>query len=121
MNDNEIEELKRLKFEDFLWVIFALLALMNIYGDNLQKQYLNTHLQYYEKEANDVFLFTLIVTLLIYIYFFIRNEYQYKNASLNTKNLFAVKWLGSAFLIAGAICLIYFQKNNENFIGSPSL
>lgn len=121
MNTNIENELKRLNFEDILWLIYVVLAFLNIEGDRLQKKYLNTNEYHYEKESNDVFLFTLIITLFIYIYFFLRNYKAYENANNETKNIFYVKLLGSAFLIAGAICLIYFQKNNENFIGTPSL
>lgn len=119
--EDTIKELKRLRFEDFLWIGFAMLCLTNVYGDHLQKEYLYTHSYDFEKRSNKVFTFTLVVTFFIYIYFFLRNRHSYKNASENEKDLYAIKVLGSIFLIAGVICLIYFQKNNENFIGTPGL
>lgn len=119
---NNIEkELKRLKFEDMLWIIFAILSLINVYGDNIQEKNLYINSSILEKKANDVFIFTLIITFLIYIYFFIRNYNSYKKASEKQKNLYTIKILGSSFLIAGIICLIYFQTNNKNFVGAPSL
>lgn len=30
-------EINRLKFEDFLWVVFAILCLINVYGDIMIK------------------------------------------------------------------------------------
>lgn len=120
MNDS-INELKRLKFEDLLWIIFAVLCLIDVYGDQLQKEYIVTSFNDYEKKSNNVFKMTLTITLLIYIYFFLRNYKSYKNSSHENKSLYSVKVFGSIFLIAGVICLIYFQENNENFIGSPSL
>lgn len=120
MNDS-INELKRLKFEDLLWIIFAVLCLINVYGDQLQKEYIVTSFNDYENKSNNVFKITLTITLFIYIYFFLRNYISYKNSSSENKSLYSVKVFGSIFLIVGVICLIYFQENNENFIGSPSL
>lgn len=37
------------------------------------------------------------------------------------KALYRIKLLGSSLLLAGVICLIYFQVNNNSFIGSPAL
>lgn len=119
---NNIEkELKRLKFEDMLWIIFGILCFINVYGDNIQEKNLLINSSFLEKKSNKVFTFTLTVTFLIYIYFFIRNYNSLKNASKDEKDLYTIKILGSSFLIAGIICLIYFQTNNKSFIGSPSL
>ena len=32
-SDETLTELKRLKFDDFLWIIFAILCIMNVYVD----------------------------------------------------------------------------------------
>lgn len=121
MNNNIIEELKRLWFEDLLWIIFGILCFINVYGDNIQEKNLYINSSVLEKKSNDVFTFTLIITFLIYIYFFIRNYNSYKNASNEQKRLYTLKILGSSFLIAGVICLIYFQTNIKSFVGAPSL
>jgi hypothetical protein len=46
---NNINELERLNFEDSLWIIFATLCIINIYGDKLQKDYIKTNFNTYEK------------------------------------------------------------------------
>ena len=121
MTSSNTNELKRLNFEDALWIIFAILCFLNVFGDYLEKEYLKTDINNYDKQSNEVFTFTLIVTLFIYIYFFLRNYNIYKNVSQQQKSLYSIKVMGSVFLIAGVICLLYFQKNNKSFIGSPSL
>ena len=118
-NNETINDLKRLKFENFLWILFAILCIMNVFGDYNEEEYLVTNNQEYENKSNKIFEITLIVTLLIYIYFFIRNYNAYKKAS--DKDLYAIKLLGSSFLIAGVICLIYFQTKQISFVGSPAL
>lgn len=120
MNTNQ-EEINRLNFENFIWIVFASLCILNINGDNLEKDYIETNNQNKHNEANRVFEFTLSITFLIYIYFFLRNYRALKKAPENQKRLYEIKTLGSLLLISGIICLIYFQKNQTNFEGSPAL
>lgn len=68
MDDIE-SELKRLKFEDLLWIIFGVLCFINVYGDTNQEKNLYINSKILEKKSNDIFTFTLIITFLIYIYF----------------------------------------------------
>lgn len=118
MNYNEI---KRLKFEDLLWLTFAILSLLNIFGDYEDREFLMTNNEKYRNISNRVFTITLIVTLFIYTYFFLRNYKAYEKAPESQKKLFTVKLLGSSFLIAGIIFLIYFQVKQNSFVGSPAL
>lgn len=116
-----IREIKRLKFENILWIIFAVLCILNVVGDYDQELYLIHNNYYYKEKSDKIFEFTLTITLLIYIYFFCRNYSALKNASSNQKELYEIKLFGSIFLIVGIICLIYFQNKQTSFIGSPSL
>lgn len=120
-NKNVFDEINRLNFEDFLWILFAVLALINVYGDYNEKEYLETNNNNFEEKSNKIFEITLIITLFIYIYFFIRNYKAYEKASTEEKNLYTIKLLGSSLLIAGILCLLYFQTKQTSFIGSPAL
>ena len=120
-NDKIESDLARLNFEDFLWLIFGILCFINIYGDYNDKEYLKTKNKIFKDNSNQIFTFTLIVTLLIYIYFFIRNYKAYESVSEEKKQLYTVKVLGSSFLIAGVICLLYFQTKQHSFVGGPAL
>ena len=104
-----VSELERLDFEDFLWIVFAILCLLNYSGDNNDKAYIRTNDYYYKRSSNTIFELTVIVTFIIYVYFLVRNYKFYAKASEEEKSLYFVKVLGSCFLIAGSICLIYFQ------------
>ncbi|MBQ3021467.1 MAG: oligosaccharide flippase family protein [Bacilli bacterium] len=114
--DNELE---RLDFEDFIWVIFIILSLLNIFGDNLLKEFIKNKDKTDEVYANKIFFFVLIISLFIYIYFFIRNLNAYNKVNEEEKQLFLIKLIGSSLLIAGICCLIYFQYKNTDFIGAP--
>lgn len=119
-NDKVAKEIKRLKFEDFLWIIFIVLALANIYGDHEEIEYLETNETFYKTKATKIFVIILIVTLLIYSYFWIRDYYAYKDAPLEKKGLYIIKLLGISLLISGTLCLLYFQINQTSFTGSPA-
>ena len=117
MNDTT-NEIKRLKFEELLWIIFAIISLLNVYGDKIEEEYVTTKQETYQDKSNKIFKITLIVTLLIYIYFFIRNYKALEKASYHEKRLYEIKLLGSSFLIAGILLLIYFQNYQDHFDNS---
>lgn len=118
---NKEKEIRRLNFEDILWIIFILLSILNITSNDYQKKYVISNHQQYEDNANKISIFVLTVLVFIYLYFFIRNNNMYNNKDNPTKEDF-VKLLGSLFFIIGALCLLYFQINSENnFIGGPAL
>lgn len=122
MNNEEVlEEIARLNFEDIIWIVFIILSAMNISGDTNEKEFLKTNNSNFKNNANKIFTFTLIGSLFIYIYFFARNYKAFQKASEREKNLFLIKLLGSSFLIAGVLLLIYFQVNQSSFIGTPAI
>ena len=69
-SDETLNELKRLKFEDFLWIIFSILCIMNVYGDYNDEEYLKTDNKNFKIKSNKIFEITLIITPFIYLYYF---------------------------------------------------
>lgn len=120
MNNDEAE-LNRLYFENILWVIFIGLAILNIFGDMQDIDYLKYHKLSSKKNANRIFEITITSTFFIYIYFLTRNYNQLKKAREESKNLYLIKLAGSIFLIIGILCLLYFQRKQNDFIGSPAI
>lgn len=114
-------EIFRLEFENLLWVIFIVLSLLNIYGDYADEMFLRTNHSFYQEQSNHIFSFTLTVTVFIYLYFFLRNYKKYEKIDDAQKDIYLVKVLGSAFLIAGILFLLYFQNQNDSFLGSPAI
>ena len=122
MNNNWTSEIKRLNFEDILWVIFIILSILNIVSNNYQKEYVVSNDEYYEDRANNISIFVLTILLLVYLYFFIRNYKMYTNKGMETTGVDFVKVTGSMFFIIGTLCLLYFQvHSDDNFIGGPAL
>lgn len=111
------EEINRLRFENKIWILFAFLCLLNIRGDDDDINYIKTNNNKYKNESNNIFKFTLICTLFIYLYFFRRNVRFYNKANSKQKELYSIKVYGSLLLIVGVILLIYFQVNQDSFEG----
>lgn len=122
MNDNVINETKRLNFENILWIIFVFLSIMNIVSNNFQKDYVVSNDQYYEDKAKKISIFVLTVLLFVYLYFFIRNYNMYNSKGMDASREDFIKVMGSVFFILATLCLLYFQvKSEDNFIGGPAL
>ena len=64
-SDETLNELKRLEFEDFLWIIFAILCIMNVYDDYNNEEYLKTDNKNSKIKSNKIFETTLIITFFI--------------------------------------------------------
>lgn len=116
MNEQE-SIVKRLNFENFIWVAFILVSMADIYGDEQLKKNILHHEQHAKEKANNAFLIAILASILIYIYFFSRNYYDYKK--YRTKS-YKIRLLGSILLLVGSICLLYFQGTTTSKVDSPS-
>ena len=94
MNDDKINEINRLNFEDILWVVFIILSILNIVSNNLQKRFVISEYKIYEDKANNISIKVLIILVFIYLYFFVRNYRMYNNKEMPTDYDF-VKVIGS--------------------------
>ena len=117
----DINEIERLNFEDMLWIIFIILSIANIVGNNYQKRYVSSDIQEYEDCANNISIKVLSILIFIYLYFFFRNYNMYSNKD-NPSLEDLIKVIGSFLFVLGTLCLLYFQVNSkDNFIGSSSI
>jgi len=119
--NNVQNEIDRLNFEDWIFIIFIVAAILNIYGDQLLKKHIIENNKIYQERANKVFLVVIIITIFIYTYFLKRNYKLFINISLERKKLYKIKLLSSIFLLIGALCLLYFQLNDMNSSITPNI
>lgn len=111
MNDTNNEQLiRRLSFENLIWGVYLLIAIANIYGDELIKKSIRQQDTEASSRARDIFLIILIITLLINIYFFIRNYSDLKNDCDNES--LQIRFIGSGLLLLATLCFIYSQTLN---------
>lgn len=114
---NYTEDLREVTINEWIWIIFVILSLANIYGDELEIHSLKEkHCR--DKKAKKVFLITASIALIIYFYF-MKNSYN-KLQKLKSQNkdtrLQEINFLGNTLVFLGALTLIYFNINNKQEI-----
>ena len=109
MNEKE-EVVKRLNFENLIWISFIIISILDIYGDELIKKEILYNDKKSGDKANKLFLGITYFSILIYIYFLIRNYHDYKKN--NHTIHYEVRLIGSVFVLIGTFCFLYFQINN---------
>ena len=67
--NKDSNDILRLNFENFIWIVFITISVLNIIADNDEKKFINTNNSVYKTEANNIFELTIS---LIYIYFAFR-------------------------------------------------
>ena len=117
MNSNNLYLIRRLNFENLIWIVIIIISLFDIYGDELIKKNLRYNDKIALKKANKLFLNITIFSILIYIYFFMRNYSDYKRYKNES---YEVRLVGSTFILIGTLCFLYFQIKNNDPIDSTS-
>lgn len=115
------DDVKRIKVEDYIWIIFIILSLLSIYANHDELKYIALHDKKYKNEAKSIGKFTLEISILIYIYFLLRNYDSYNKCSCKEKKLYSTKVFGSIFVLVGFFCLLYFQFKQNDFLESPEI
>lgn len=120
-NSKKVKELRELKTQNYLFLLFAIISIMNINGDYYEEEYIRNNNLDSKNKANKIFKLTIKIAILIYIFYLVRNYEAYKNVSEEKKKLYFIKLYGSCLIIAGSICLLYFQNNQTSFVGGPAV
>lgn len=117
MDKDTIEMVKRLNFENLIWVVFIVISILDIYGDELIKKSLICGDKTSQKKADKLFLTLTAISIPIYIYFLSRN---YKDFCKHKNKSYEVRYIGSIFVLIGTLCFLYFQLTTRRQTDSPS-
>jgi Ca2+/Na+ antiporter len=119
MNNNINEDLKDLNIEDFIWILFIIIALVAIYSDNLEREFLYTRNIDIYKKFHTINIILLIITFCVYLFYTIDNYEElvdlrnYGNISdVEKKELVLI--MNILFLIGGAIAIYLEAKALSN-------
>lgn len=117
-NDKERE----LRVDEWIWVIFIILSIFNIFGDELEKKF------YREKDissknlSKSIFTLTVLVSFFIYVYLsyrkyqaFSRNKAEGKNTDICEMRFFA-----SILVVIASFLYLYCQLTDKEDV-NPSL
>lgn len=117
MNE-QTETINRLTLENYIWAIFILISIGNIVGDELIKHSITEHDKEKDSLAKNIFIISLIVTLILYFYFMKRNYQDYQDHKDDTA--YEIRFFGSVLTIVGVLCFLYFQVKTTTSSDSVS-
>lgn len=110
MNNNQ-EKIKDLNIDELIRVVFILIAIANIFGDELEKKYYNKNDLESEIKAKKIFIVIVAITLAIYIYLAFKSYKSIKKSTGYQKKLLETRHIGVILIILGTIILLYFEIN----------
>ncbi|MDO5393082.1 MAG: hypothetical protein Q4F33_00630 [Mycoplasmatota bacterium] len=116
MRDQE-ETIRRLNFENWIWVTFIVVSALDIYGDELIKKSITENDKEAQTKSENLFIFLSLFSILVYIYFLYRNYSDYKKYH---NELYKIRLIASGIILLGSILLLYFQLNVNNNDDLPS-
>ena len=116
MRDQE-ETIRRLNFENWIWVTFIVVSALDIYGDELIKKSITENDKEAQTKSENLFIFLSLFSVLVYIYFLYRNYSDYKKYH---NELYEIRLIASGIILLGSILLLYFQLNVNNNDDLPS-
>lgn len=109
MNNFTTNEYNRLLFEDNISIIFIIVSLINIKANNIIEDAIITNDYNNYQKAITLYKINIIISILIYIYFIIRNMAFYNQAINNNEDGYyeKIRVIGSILIFIGTILLAY--------------
>lgn len=110
MSEKE-EILKKIKTENYVWIIYFILIGLCLYGNTFEKNYVLYNDQRSKETYRKITIFIFTVALIIYLYFFFDNYKDVKNLkptdSKRKKDLNELSLLGSTLILIAGLIFIY--------------
>lgn len=121
MSEFDINRVNELVVDEWIWVVFIILSILNIGGDELEKKYCYQHDTKIKRRAKKIFNLTVFVSFLIYFYLAIKNCKKYLNAkgANQDTHLISVRCFGS-MLVVIASCMFLLAQLSECGLDNPS-
>ena len=111
MNNKNVERVRELIIDEWIWVVFIFLSILNISGDELEKRYCYYHIEHEKRKAKNIFTLTVFVSFLIYSYLAYNNCSKYQKAKYNNQDLILVseRSLGILFDVISSFLFLIAQ------------
>lgn len=109
MSDDK--RIKELRIDEFIWVIFVIISILNVFGDECEKDYCKNHV--YEKKirSKKIFTFTIFVSLLVYLFLEYQRYEKLKLSKIKNQNISIceMRCFGGALVIVATVLFLYCQ------------
>ena len=110
-NMNNNTRLKELQIDEIIWIIFITISIINILGDEYEKDYCLNNNQQSLNTSKNIFTFTLFASLLIYLYILFQRYNKYKNNPNN--NLTKERLFASTLVVVASIIFLTCQLKDR--------
>lgn len=119
VNEKRISELV---IDEWIWVVFIILSILNITGDECEKKYCYNNSIDDKIRARRIFKFTVFVSFLVYSYLAYLNCCKYREAKINNKNsdLSGIRCISSLLVVVASVLSLSAQVLDSKSI-NPSI
>ena len=109
MTERDYERVSELVIDEWIWIIFIVLSVLNISGDEIEKNYCYYHEQKDKERSKKIFIFTVFVSLLIYLYLAYNNCKKYNMAKEKHEDLSncSIRRLASILVVTASSLYLY--------------
>lgn len=109
MTERDQERVSELVIDEWIWIIFIVLSILNISGDEIEKNYCYYHEQKDKERSKKIFIFTVFVSLMIYLYLAYNNCKKYRVAKEKNEDLSTcgMRRLASILVVIAAGLYLY--------------
>ena len=114
-NNIDIERVSELVIDEWIWVIFIILSVLNISGDELEKKYCYYHQETAKTNSKKIFKLTVFSSFLIYCYLAYKNCCKYQKLKLHNKDtsLIGTRCIGSILVVIASFLFLTAQLKSE--------
>ena len=119
INEKRISELI---IDEGIWIIFIILSILNITGDECEKKHCYNNSIEDKIRAKEIFKFTVFVSFLIYSYLAYKNCSKYRDDKINNKNsnLSGIRCISSLLVVVASVLSLSVQVVDSKAI-NPSI
>ena len=116
MNNDIVNDLK---IDEVIWILFIFLNILNIVGDECLIDYYKYNKLDKNRQAKDIFTFSVFITLIIYIYLLYKRYKIYESNRIKNGNIkiCGIRLFGTILVLVATILFLYCQiedKRAEN-------
>ena len=116
------QELKELKIDEWIWIVFIILSVLNIFGDEYEKDFYTKNDTQKDQTAKKIFTFTVFISFLIYAYLLYQryNRVKLMRSQGRDTSLGEIRLFGSILVVTASLLFLYTQIK-ENKKNNPSI
>ncbi len=117
MKEN-LERIKTIKIENFIWVIVIILVLLSIYGNFYEEDYFKTNNLESKEKYRSILIFVFSIALIIYLYFFYDSYISYEKAKYSTdqeyKTYVTANLIASTLIAIAGVIFLWIAISDNN-------